>query len=166
MEETSRLWRLTNRKASQKPEGHSGYRAFPYGRASETADTFSKYEEGDGVKLRLKTSFAYFAVPAILCAASMLTIAISRGASAAGDARSDYNSKCAKCHDRDGRAKSRHAKHEKARDLTTAEWQDSVSDERIYNSISNGKGKMPGFKKKLSDGQMDELVNYVRRLRR
>lgn len=84
----------------------------------------------------------------------------------AGDSRSDYSSKCAKCHDRDGRAKSLHAKHEKARDLTSGEWQDSVSDERIYNSISNGKGKMPGFKKKLSDAQMDELVNYVRRLRR
>ncbi len=60
-----------------------------------------------------------------------------------------------------------HAKHEKARDLTTAEWQDSVSDERIYNSISNGKGKnMPAFKKKFSEAQIDELVNYVRRLRR
>ena len=60
-----------------------------------------------------------------------------------------------------------HARHEKARDLTTGEWQDSVSDERIYNAISNGKGKkMPAFKKKLSDTQIDELVNYVRRLRR
>ena len=59
-----------------------------------------------------------------------------------------------------------HAMHHKGRDLTAAEWQDSVSDERIYNSISNGKGKMPGFKKKLSDAQIDELVNYVRRLRR
>jgi mono/diheme cytochrome c family protein len=59
-----------------------------------------------------------------------------------------------------------HARHEKARDLTAGEWQDSVSDERIYNSISNGKGKMPAFKKKLSEAQIDELVNYVRRLRR
>jgi mono/diheme cytochrome c family protein len=53
-----------------------------------------------------------------------------------------------------------------ARDLTTAEWQDSVSDERIYNSISNGKGKMPAFSKKLSDSQINELVNYVRRFRK
>ena len=54
----------------------------------------------------------------------------------------------------------------RARDMSSGEWQDSVSDERIYNSISNGKGKMPGFRKKLSDAQIDELVNYVRRLRR
>ena len=95
---------------------------------------------------------------------------MSRNASAhaavAADARSVYNSKCSSCHGRDGRATSMHARHEKARDLTNGEWQDNVSDERIYNSISNGKGKMPAFKKKLADAQIDELVNYVRRLRR
>jgi len=110
------------------------------------------------------------AVPAVLCAVSVLAFAMSRHASSispvGGDAASTYNAKCASCHGRDGRARSAHARHEHARDLTTAEWQESVSDERIYNSISNGKGKMPGFKKKLSDGQIDELVNYVRRLRR
>lgn len=134
------------------------------------------------MKRKSKAAIVYVVLPAIL---GVMAIAIARNASAfsstggvypvtigpgtdllAGDSRSDYNSKCAKCHDRDGRAKSLHAKHEKARDLTSGEWQDSVSDERIYNSISNGKGKMPGFKKKLSDAQMDELVNYVRRLRR
>ena len=98
-----------------------------------------------------------------------LAVTISRdvsASSAGGDAASVYSSKCASCHGRDGRAKSMHSKHEHARDLTSAEWQDSVSDERIYNSISNGKGKMPAFKKKLSDAQIDELVNYVRRLRK
>ncbi len=123
------------------------------------------------MKRRSKTGLIYIAVPAILCAILALSIAMSRSVSAdattAGDARAVYNSKCANCHDRDGRARSAKAKREHSRDLTTAEWQDSVSDERIYNAISNGKGKkMPAFKKKLSDAQMDELVNYVRRLRR
>ena len=118
------------------------------------------------MKVRLKTTLVYIAVPAILCAVSVLAIAISRSVSAAGDARAVYNGKCASCHGRDGRARSARARREHARDMTSGEWQDSVSDERIYNSISNGKGKMPAFKKKLSDGQIDELVNYVRRLRR
>ncbi len=122
---------------------------------------------GGKVNHRSKSRLIYIAVPAILCSVTALVIGMSRNVTAtAGDARSVYNAKCASCHGRDGRASSRHSRHEKARDLTTAEWQDSVSDERIYNSISNGKGKMPGFKKKLSDGQIDELVNYVRRLRR
>ena len=98
--------------------------------------------------------------------AASMSRAASTSAAGGGDATSVYNSKCASCHGRDGRARSAHARHENARDLSSAEWQDSVSDELIYNSISNGKGKMPGFKKKLSDAQMDELVSYVRRLRR
>jgi len=82
------------------------------------------------------------------------------------DAKALFDSKCSKCHGKDGRAKSLHAKHEHARDLTTAEWQNDVTDERIFNSISNGKGKMPSFKKKLTDEQIDSLVSYVRRFRR
>lgn len=123
------------------------------------------------MKQKLKPVFVSLAVLGISGAAFLIFGATSSHVSAAarvagGDAASVYNSKCASCHGRDGRAKSMHAKHEHARDLTTAEWQDSVSDERIYNSISNGKGKMPAFKKKLSDSQIDELVSYVRRLRK
>jgi cytochrome c6 len=123
------------------------------------------------VKQKLKPVAASLAVLAIGSAAFLIAGARSRDAraspnSVSGDATSVYNSKCAGCHGRDGRARSMHAKHEHARDLTTSEWQDSVSDERIYNSISNGKGKMPAFKKKLSDSQIDELVSYVRRLRK
>ena len=118
------------------------------------------------MKLRLKRALVYIAVPVVFCAVAVLAISTSRNVSAAGDARSVYNARCASCHGRDGRAASARAKREHARDMTSGEWQDSVSDERLYNSISNGKGKMPAFKKKLSDAQIDELVNYVRRLRR
>ena len=110
------------------------------------------------------------AVLGISWAVLMIGVAKSRNVSASSasafEASSVFNSKCASCHGKDGRARSLHGKHEHARDLTSAEWQDSVSDERIYNSISNGKGKMPAFKKKLSDSQIDELVNYVRRFRK
>jgi len=118
-------------------------------------------------KLKQSTIVAALTIALVLL---WLAVFVSRSANASptngGDTASVYNSKCASCHGHDGRARSMHAKHEHARDLTSAEWQDSVSDERIYNSISNGKGKMPAFKKKLSDAQIDELVNYVRRLRK
>jgi cytochrome c6 len=90
------------------------------------------------------------------------TIAVSTG----GDAAAIFNSKCAKCHGRDGRSKTMRGKLTHARDLSDAGWQNDVSDERLFNSISNGKGKMPGFKKKISDGDIDALVGYVRRLKR
>ena len=77
-----------------------------------------------------------------------------------------YSRHCASCHGRDGAAKTSKAKANHARSLIDGEWQDRVSDERIFNSIMNGKGKMPGFSKKLSDTEINDLVTFVRRLRR
>jgi len=82
------------------------------------------------------------------------------------DAAATFNSKCAKCHGRDGRSKTMRGRLTHSRDLTKNDWQDDVSDERIYNSISNGKGKMPAFKKSLTDAQINSLVGYVRSLKR
>jgi len=41
-----------------------------------------------------------------------------------------------------------------------------VSDERIFNAIMNGKGKMPAYGKKLSQQEIDTLVTFVRGLRK
>jgi mono/diheme cytochrome c family protein len=83
-----------------------------------------------------------------------------------GDVGSLYNKKCAECHGKDGRSKSFKGKLTHARDLTDAEWQQRVSDERIYNSISRGKDKMPAFGKKLSEAEINSLVTYVRDLKK
>jgi len=83
-----------------------------------------------------------------------------------GDAKTTFDAKCATCHGKDGRGKTFKGKLSHARDLTSGEWQNDVSDERLFNSISNGRNKMPAFKKKLSEAQIDELVAYVRRFRR
>src|SRR6266446_850679 len=83
-----------------------------------------------------------------------------------GDVGSLYNKKCAECHGKDGRSKSFKGKLTHARDLTDAEWQQRVSDERIYNSIANGKGKMPPFGKKLSEAEINSLAKYVRDLKK
>ena len=77
-----------------------------------------------------------------------------------------YSRNCASCHGRDGRAKTLKAKLNHARNLTDSEWQNRVSDERIFNSVMNGKGKMPGYGKKLSETEIDSLVNYVRSLKK
>ena len=83
------------------------------------------------------------------------------------DARELFGEHCAICHGNDGRAKTSRGKRTHARNLTDAEWQDSVSDERIFNSINNGRGSdMPRFNKKLSDSQIDALVSYVRKFKR
>ena len=77
-----------------------------------------------------------------------------------------YVRHCASCHGKDGQAKTAKGKLNQARDLTDPEWQDRTSDERLFNSIMNGKRKMPGFSKKLSEQEIDALVIYVRGLKR
>src|SRR2546429_9498773 len=74
-----------------------------------------------------------------------------------GDARTTFDAKCATCHGKDGRGKTFKGKLTHARDMTDGQWQNDVTDERLFNSISNGRGKMPAFKKKLSEAQIDEL---------
>ena len=82
------------------------------------------------------------------------------------DASVLFDKKCATCHGKDGQAKTFKAKFNHARNLTDAKWQSEVSDERLFNSISNGKGKMPAWGKKFSGAQINSLVAYVRRLKR
>jgi mono/diheme cytochrome c family protein len=82
------------------------------------------------------------------------------------DASVLFDKKCATCHGKDGQAKTFKAKFNHARNLTDAKWQSEVSDERLFNSISNGKGKMPAWGKKFSEAQINSLVAYVRRLKR
>ena len=95
-----------------------------------------------------------------------LRLAPTNVSASAADARTTFNARCAKCHGRDGRGKTTQGRRTHARDMTDGNWQNDVTDERLFNSITNGRGKMPAFKKSLNENQVDELVNYVRRLRR
>jgi mono/diheme cytochrome c family protein len=76
-----------------------------------------------------------------------------------------YSKHCASCHGKDGRAKTFKAKFNHARNLTEPGWQEAVSDERIFNSISNGRQKMPAFAKKITQAEIDSLVLFVRGMR-
>jgi mono/diheme cytochrome c family protein len=88
---------------------------------------------------------------------------VPRNAKGAAESYAKY---CASCHGKDGRAKTFKAKLNHARNLADAEWQGRISDERIFNSIMNGKGKMPAYGKKLSEQEIDGLVAYVRALKK
>ncbi len=83
-----------------------------------------------------------------------------------GDAKTTFDAQCAKCHGKDGHAKTTRGRLSHARDMTNASWQSEVTDERLFNSIGKGKGKMPAYGKKLSEDQIDALVRYVRQLKR
>jgi mono/diheme cytochrome c family protein len=79
-----------------------------------------------------------------------------------------YRRYCVSCHGSDGKAKTSKGRFSHARDLTDAQWQDDVSDERLFNSIMNGRnvrGNMPAFSNKLKDNDVDSLVTFVRGLK-
>jgi mono/diheme cytochrome c family protein len=80
-----------------------------------------------------------------------------------------YGRLCVSCHGQDGRAQTNKGKFNHARDLSDPKWQDDASDERIFNSIWNGRnvqGTMPPFSTKVTEKEADSLVTYVRGLRK
>ena len=79
-----------------------------------------------------------------------------------------YRRHCVSCHGNDGKAQTSKGKFSHARDLSDAQWQADVSDERIFNSIMNGRnqrGNMPAFSDKLNEREVNALVSYVRGLK-
>lgn len=101
-----------------------------------------------------------------LSAFSAHSVAQSSNAQKDIDAGALFDKHCDTCHGKDGQAKTIKAKFNHARNLTDDKWQAEVTDERIFNSISNGKGKMPAWRKKLSEAQINTLVTYVRKLKK
>jgi mono/diheme cytochrome c family protein len=77
------------------------------------------------------------------------------------DAGALFAKSCAKCHGADGGGKSL-----RGRNLRDKKWQEKVSDERLFNSIANGRERMPAFGKKYSDAEIEALVAYVRSLKK
>jgi mono/diheme cytochrome c family protein len=79
-----------------------------------------------------------------------------------------YRRYCVSCHGTDGKSKTSKGRYSHARDLTDADWQSDVSDERIFNSITNGRnvrGNMPPFGQKLKEDEINSLVTFVRQLK-
>src|ERR671921_858164 len=73
-----------------------------------------------------------------------------------------YRRYCVSCHGSDGKSKTSKGRFSHARDLTDAQWQADVSDERIFNSIMNGRhasGNMPAFSNKLNEKEVNSLVS-------
>ena len=76
--------------------------------------------------------------------------------------------KCVTCHGEDGRGDTDKGRKLEAPDFTSAKWSKETSDKEIRETIRNGskdkKGnvRMPGYRTKLTPGQIKELGAYVR----
>ena len=106
--------------------------------------------------------------PVVFLVACLAVIAVAANHNNARSAPQLYRKYCVSCHGSDGRAKTSKGRYSHARDLTDAQWHEDVSDERIFNSIMNGRnvrGNMPSFSNKLDQNEAESLVSFVRRLR-
>ena len=80
---------------------------------------------------------------------------------AAQSAADTYKAKCAMCHGADGAGKAAMG----TKDLGSADIQ-KMSDADLTTAITNGKGKMPSYKGKLTDAQIKDMVSYIRTLKK
>jgi cytochrome c6 len=103
-------------------------------------------------------------VGAAVVTLSMLVASIA-GADTAPGAAGIYKSKCASCHGADGTGQTPAGKALKIRDLSSADVQ-KQADSDLQKIMTDGKGKMPAYKAKLSVADIASLVAYIRGMAR
>jgi cytochrome c6 len=81
----------------------------------------------------------------------------------ADDGATIYKARCASCHGADGSGSTSMGKAMKLRDLRSAEVQ-KQTDKELFTVTADGKGKMPGYKAKLSEADINALVAFMRGL--
>jgi cytochrome c6 len=84
----------------------------------------------------------------------------------ASDSGADvFKTKCASCHGATGSGDTAMGKSLKLKDLGSAEVQ-GQSDADLTNVIAKGKKPMPGYEGKLTSDQIQDLVKYIRTLKK
>lgn len=76
-----------------------------------------------------------------------------------------FKSKCAVCHGATGAGDTAMGKTMKVRDLSSADVQ-KQADADLTGIITNGKGKMPKYDGKLTKEQIDDVVKFIRTLKK
>jgi len=94
--------------------------------------------------------------------AAVLALGVSP-ARAGEDVAALFKAKCAACHGADGSGDTSMGKTLKLRDLRSADVQ-KQTDAQLTEIITNGKGKMPAYKGKVTDDQIKQLVATIRDL--
>jgi mono/diheme cytochrome c family protein len=97
--------------------------------------------------------------------ATLVTAIVLWGTTAAAqDASATYKAKCSACHGADAKGETPVGKKMGIKDLASPEVQ-KMSDAELTTVISDGKDKMPSYKKSLKPDQIKELVAYIRSLK-
>lgn len=103
---------------------------------------------------------------AVVIALAVLGVGIAAAQSSGAEKGAQvFKTKCAMCHGQDGKGQTAMGKANNLKDLASSDVQ-NVHDSELKNIIENGKGKMPAYKGKLTDEQVEQVVAYIRTLKK
>jgi cytochrome c6 len=96
---------------------------------------------------------------------SLLSVSMAIPAMGQQSGEAAYKAKCAMCHGADGTGNTPVGKSMKVRSLKSPE-DIKLSDAELFKDTKNGVGKMQGYAGKLTDAQIQDVVNYIRTLQK
>ena len=96
---------------------------------------------------------------------SALTLVFSSAYTFASPGADTFKARCAPCHGATGKGDTKMGQHFKLRDLSSADVQKQTEDE-LEAIIAKGKGKMPAYGGKLTKEQIEDLVKFIRSLKK
>jgi mono/diheme cytochrome c family protein len=100
-----------------------------------------------------------------LVAAGVMAAFMAATAFAQDSGADTYKAKCAMCHGADGSGSTPAGKAMKAIPFSSPDLV-KASDADLIAATKNGKGKMPAYSGKLTDGQITAVIAYVRTLQK
>ncbi|MGD0890194.1 MAG: cytochrome c [Terracidiphilus sp.] len=95
----------------------------------------------------------------------LLAISLAGPAFAQAPGADTYKAKCAMCHGTDGLATTPTAKNFKVLSFKDPSMI-KAPDAQFIESTTNGKGKMPAYKDKLTDAQIKDVTAFIRTLQK
>ena len=98
----------------------------------------------------------------LLAVVAVIALVSAPAAQAAADGKALYDAKCAMCHGKDGVAKPM-AKG--SANLNDAKWQEATKVEAIETVITDGKGKMKGYKDKMTAEEIKAVATYTKTIK-
>ncbi|HYG67687.1 MAG TPA: cytochrome c [Anaeromyxobacteraceae bacterium] len=81
------------------------------------------------------------------------------GVASANDGGAVFAKRCAACHGKDGKGQTPVAKKLGVKDLTAT----TLDRKGVEQIVTEGKGKMAGFKGKLTDQEIQSVSSYVKK---
>ncbi|MEP6849777.1 MAG: c-type cytochrome [Acidobacteriota bacterium] len=116
---------------------------------------------------RLGVVSGFLLLAAFIVLSNSAQASLSSGENASSETivspRSLFIQNCSRCHGTNGKAQTALGKKLEADDLTSTDAK-ALSTAKIVRTITNGRGDMPRFGKKLTAAQIKSIAGYIRSL--